>query len=384
MVESGFISRLLAFSVAVATVLTSFVWIVDPYGVSPLGIDLRGFNHYKPRRVQIDRQLKPFEVWRKQPKSIFLGTSRIHQSIDPEYLAGTRFAPAYNASIPASTLAMNVANLEQFLVLDKNLKTVFVELYPFNFFVQAQDSKKHSLQDFLENSASLLIGNRAVWDSLSTIAYNIRINAPCYQISPGGDFVYPEGHSAEGPFRAFPQGITQIWDMFGQKIALSPGAVSSTEQIIHLAKNNDIELIFLLMPEHATFDYFIDYVDAWPITERWLREISAVATVYSFAQPNDWTEESPSRTMAFWYDPSHFTKRVGHLVVNSLATGSQTAGAPVDFMVRLTPEGVGPLIEARRHAVRQWAENNPEYSGAIAAALKSHGVPHGGAVHPTN
>jgi len=86
-------------------------WVVNPYGVSPINITIERINKFKPKRIDIDRLIKPYEVWRYQPKTIFLGTSRFHQSIDPSVLDGTKYAPAYNASIPASSLGMNISHL---------------------------------------------------------------------------------------------------------------------------------------------------------------------------------------------------------------------------------------------------------------------------------
>jgi hypothetical protein len=71
----------------------------------------------KPKRLAIDRLIKPYEVRRDQPRSVFLGTSRFHQAIDPADLDGTRFSPAYNASIPGGSLGEMAALLEQFFEL---------------------------------------------------------------------------------------------------------------------------------------------------------------------------------------------------------------------------------------------------------------------------
>src|SRR5438477_78164 len=68
-----------------------------------------------------------------QPRTVFMGTSRIQQAFDPALLDGTRFAPAYNGAIPASTLAQNEAHLEHYFDLDPNLKHVFFELFFWQF-----------------------------------------------------------------------------------------------------------------------------------------------------------------------------------------------------------------------------------------------------------
>ena len=105
MVDSGYL-RALALSLAGwLSLYLIFTWTIDPYGVSPARFSLPGINALKPKRLDIDRLIKPYEVWRYQPRTIFLGTSRAHQSLDPSVLDGTRFAPAYNASMPAGSLA---------------------------------------------------------------------------------------------------------------------------------------------------------------------------------------------------------------------------------------------------------------------------------------
>ncbi len=129
MVSPGYL-RALGLSVTIWLGLFVLVtWTIDPYGVSPLRLSLQGMNAQKPKRLDIDRLIKPYEVWRYQPRSVFLGTSRMHQSMDPSVLDGTRFAPAYNASMPAASMDMHAAYLRQYIQLDPNLRTVIVELF---------------------------------------------------------------------------------------------------------------------------------------------------------------------------------------------------------------------------------------------------------------
>ena len=63
-----------------------------------------GINEHKPKRRDIDRFIKPYDVWRYQPRTVFLGSSRILQAIDPSLLDGTRFAPAYTAGLATKRL----------------------------------------------------------------------------------------------------------------------------------------------------------------------------------------------------------------------------------------------------------------------------------------
>src|SRR5262245_60037338 len=126
MVDSGYFRALALSLLAWLSLYFIFTWTIDPYGVSPICFSAHGINEIKPKRLNIDRLIKPYEVWRYQPRTIFLGTSRAHQSLDPSVLDGTRFAPAYNASMPAASMEMTAAYLRQYVRLDRKLHTVIV------------------------------------------------------------------------------------------------------------------------------------------------------------------------------------------------------------------------------------------------------------------
>jgi hypothetical protein len=164
MIDSGYL-RLLVVSLAIwLGLFLAFTWMGDPYGVSPLHVRLERVNALKPKRFNIDRLIKPYEVWRYQPRTILLGSSRAHQSFDPAVFDSTRFAPAYNAAIPASSVSENAVRLEQFFEIDRNLRIVFVELFfPFFLYPQPQATKKKRGATFFKiaprcSSASPLFG----------------------------------------------------------------------------------------------------------------------------------------------------------------------------------------------------------------------------------
>jgi hypothetical protein len=188
---------LLAVSLFWTALLICFTWIVDPYGVSPVRVTIPRINEHKPKRVDIDRIIKPYEVWRYQPKTVFLGTSRIHQSIDPSVLENTRFAPAYNASIPASTLGENAAHLEQYFALNKNIKYVFVELFFSNFRFPENEYEKKSVSNFLTNAVSLHYSISALASSVETIMVNLSQGKDGARVIGGGAMDSPNSALCE-------------------------------------------------------------------------------------------------------------------------------------------------------------------------------------------
>ena len=344
-------------------------WIVDPYGVSPFSFDIPRVNRYKPKRIDIDRLVKPYEVWAKRPRTVFLGTSRIHQSIDPAVLDGTALAPAYNASIPASSLSLNVAHLRQYIELDPNLRNVYAEIFLYNFLGQPQERIEKPWAQFISNSAGLMLSLDALWASVLTVGYNVGTNAPVYEIKPGGYFYYPPGHNPEGPFRGYPEGIWKLHETRNAGLKIHEPAMVAFQEMIDTAKAHDVRLTFIYTPNHAYDDYYIDYIDGWGVVESWLRRLSARSDLYSFSQPNQLVYESVSPRMLFWNDPFHFSLTMGAAIGKRLS-GQDTTDIPANFMVRLTPENIAEHIRERRQAVREWATHNPEF---VAAFEREHG-----------
>jgi hypothetical protein len=60
MISPGYL-RAFALSVAIwLGLFLAFTCIVDPYGVSPMRLNLHGINALKPKRLDIDRLIKPY------------------------------------------------------------------------------------------------------------------------------------------------------------------------------------------------------------------------------------------------------------------------------------------------------------------------------------
>ena len=361
MISTRYLAALALGTALWCTLYFAITLAVDPFGVSPLGLQIPKFNKFKPRRVDIDRSIKPYEVWRNQPKTVFLGTSRIHQSIDPAVFDGTRFAPAYNASIPASSLGLNISHLQQYLELDPKLRTVVVELFLYNFLGQGQEHLPKDFSEYLRNSMGLFVSADTLSAAILTVGYNLARNRPAYEIKPRGYFYYPPGHAAKGLFDGFPAGIWKLHVTRASGMQLHEPAFEAVRTLIELCRKRNIELIFVLTPNHAYDDYYLETIGAWETVRTWLTRLSAEgAAIYSFSQANAWVYEPVAEHMRYWNDPYHFSLEMGRGIQQSLA-GTQAEGVPENFMMRLTPEAIPAHIEQRRAALRLWAEVNPGF-----------------------
>jgi hypothetical protein len=348
----------------------AFTWTVDPYGVSPLRVELAGANILKPKRVNIDRIIKPYEVWWHQPRTIFLGTSRLHQSIDPSVLDGTRFAPAYNAALPNGSMELNIEYLKQYVQLDHNLRTVFVEVFLNNFLGEPEPRVPKTWTDFGKNAAVFFGSADALWDSVATLAHNAQKKSPTNEIKPGGYLYVPRGRS--GMRRNFEGYETWLWSSVTHepdRATLYRQVFDSIRDLIELAHVRNLELIFIVTPSYAFVEYYYDAIGAWDVIEECLTTLSGMGTVYSFSQPNPWTFEAPKDQMAYWIDPLHFSLGMGRGIQASLA-GSPISGLPENFVERLTPDRVASHIESRRQGIRQWAQANTSFVSRFEQARR--------------
>jgi len=370
MAASGYFRALVLSLAAWLSLYLLFTWTVDPYGVSPIRVGVHGINDIKPKRLDIDRLIKPYEVWRYQPRTIFLGTSRAHQSLDPSVLDGTRFAPAYNASMPAASMEMTAAYLRQYVRLDRNLRTVMIEVFLPNFIGAANARQAGTWSEFARNTGTLFASADVLWDAVATAAYNVASGRPTFQIEPSGYLYRPPERDTQGPFDRFAGYIWSAQVSEPDKATFNEGAFEAILDIIEIARANDLELIFLLGPSHGYADYYYESIGAWDVIAEWLRRLSERATVYSFAQPSDWVSEPIGPHMTYWYDTFHYSQAMGRAMLASVA-GLPAPGLPENFMERLTPERVAAHVERRREAVKRWARANPAFVARFEDARRN-------------
>jgi hypothetical protein len=366
MIDRGYLRALALAAVGWLALFVLFTWTIDPYGVSPLKLRIERFNALKPKRIDIDRYIKPFEVWRDQPRTVFLGTSRIHQSIDPAGFDGTAFGPAYNASIPASTVRENVTHLEQFFRADKQLRAVFAELFLYNFVgPPLVPREKPSL---LEDGAALFLSANGAFDAFQTLAFNVaRRPAPSY-IAPGGFRVPPASITTSFGQAAFIDAIMQIHrKILPEMMPLQTAAFADLDQIVDLCRKNNAELYLLITPNYPWDDYRLHSFGYWPLLEDWLYRVSRYPNVISYSQYNAILEEKPAPFMKYWNDPIHFNLHTGQLMMQAFLGGSD-AEIPANFMRRVTPETVGAVAAERRKGLERWSRHNLDFTTAFDRA----------------
>jgi len=382
MIERGYLRAFALSAVVLLALFFAVTFVVDPYGVSPLRLAWPGINTVKPKRLAIDRLIKPYEVWRDQPRAVFLGTSRLHEGIDPAVLDGTRFAPAYNASMPGATLAEMAGELEQFFRLDGKLRAVFVELFLFNFVsdqpVPPPKSLPALVQEMTQDLAPLFLSASAIPDSLQTLLVNLA-GRPAATIAPRGQWV-PAANArftfhAEAAIAYYVnEHTTRLKGM-----ALKPQAFAALDRIVALCREHDAELVLMIAPSHPWDEYRFWSFGQWPLMDEWVRRLSTYSNVLSFAQYNAAVAEPVTPSMTYWYDTLHFNPRLGQMMLRAFL-GAADANTPANLMREVTPTTVESVLQEHRAEMSRWISENPEYPAAFERT-KARVEARGGATH---
>lgn len=154
-------------------IFTAFIAFLDPYGLwnTP---KIERINAHKPARANLDRQIKPLEVLRDQPRTIFLGTLRAQQGFDPAVLDRTEYAPAYNASIPSGTIMENEVLLNHYFEIDPSIKHVVMEVFLYQMILGQNSDERRSIWDLTNNLMPLFFSVGALEKPLMTLWVNLQ------------------------------------------------------------------------------------------------------------------------------------------------------------------------------------------------------------------
>jgi hypothetical protein len=371
----GTISRHFLGALAVAAAVwfavpLGFVWIIDPYGVSPVRVPITGLNVFKPKRLDIDRLIKPYEVWRYQPRTIFLGTSRIHQSIDPRVLDGTSYAPAYNAAIPAASIAENAAYLEQYLRTDRRLKYVFVELFIYTMISSTNDIPHNGITTLISNSLPLQFGMSAIADSVATLEYNETSQVRPPYVHQDGYWVRPDDWDISMHF--IPQSYADfvLWaQKHAPNMQIYDSALSVMKHMQEICDQRHVKLTFIVTPNYPWDDYRLWSTGYWNFVRRFYHLIATLPNVYSFAQFTGPSEEPVSDRMVYWSDPFHFSRSMGSLIVSAL-TRSDAVELPPKFMVKIDRDTTDGALQIRYAGLQSWIKDHQRFVSTFEMAKR--------------
>ena len=366
---------------------------VDPFGILP-SPRLEGVNVPKTEVEDRARLSKAHAVRWIEPTGVILGSSAAMIGFDPHH-PGWKTARPYNLALPGGSVRDCRRHLEHALALGPLDEVVLaLELPMFNAHFQvAPDFDEGRL---LVNAEGERVAGRPLEPfrlllSMETLAATGRTLRHNLNAAPGV-ILWPDGRfdlRREAEWNRQLGGIRKLFAILEKAFLRTfffppparqfgfedPESGRSTfdelEQIFSLARRHGIELHLLLSPTHVRMREVAHAAGLGSHLERWTRAVTEAAAasgvpLFDFSGYHPFTTEelppSGDETMRWYFDPTHFKKNLGDLVLDRIF-GHEEPGreVPEDFGIPLTPANVDARIEqARRNRERYRAAHAVE------------------------
>lgn len=337
-------------------------FLVDPYDIyqTPKVV---GINNSKPEKNNNDRLYKAVDIIRIKPKTVILGSSRTKQGIDPEHPILLEIQPSYNLAINGANMYELRRYLEHALKNQSQIQKVILGLdfFMFNQFLENQptfsetrlEKKYIDIPDLINSLFSL----STLEISQETISASF--SSHDRDTSYGENGFAPHRTSEDGQTQGrFKGSINQFFEIHHQ-YKLSENYLADFKKIVDICRKNQIDLVVFISPSHATQWEAIEAIGAWESFENWKKDLVKITPVWDFSDYNSITSEPIKDVMENYADNSHYTKKVGDLVLNRIFS-YQVEQVPSDFGVLMTPDNIEKHLETIRQNRQQWLKKQPK------------------------
>ena len=425
---TGFLAAFLALVLAPFIGMVGVNVIVDPYWRFDI-ISIEGLNAQRP--AANSRLGKAGALCRVQPRQAVFGTSRVDVGIDPRH-PGFRDlpGPVYNAALAGSGLhelavtvrhAINASpDLERVLIgLDFLMFNAHREVAAYGTEVLDYDegrlllSKHDTCLRALLYDVNRLLGIAALRAAYDTVTRQIR------EPELGADnthiMAWAALHDDNGFRRNFSilaktlvpvRGYRGLFGVAQERYYVAkiwrpppsgrycfahegrPDTIEVFRELVRFVRASRRDVRFFINPVHARMLIALREAGLWPQYEEWKRALVRVLAeearesgkpqlpLWDFSGFNTVTmepipSEGDTATVLNWFwEPSHYKSATGDLILDRIL-GYREPGRrlPDDFGIALTPETIGPWIEATRRGVETYAQLEPQEIAIVRAVV---------------
>lgn len=373
--------------------------IVDPYRITNL-IDAEGFNTHKPLQLEFNRHSKPLYAIRRSMNAVIFGNSQVERGIDPAYPAlKSHGIELYNFGLGGLD-AREAASLLNLLAKKEKIHTAIVML---NFFgYELRDDEAPGANRFPPDW-----DERKAWRdfarglfSLRTLRHSIRT----YQANQEPWQYYEYRSDGFLDVRKPHTGISEIddtsnWDSqernflkayYGwavkefSRIRTKGFEHGSLRQMMRIAREHNIRLIFGISPQHVRQWEIIALKGALPVLEQWKAEIACVAAEEAAGRDHppfpvwDFGDYGPISTerlatigapRMYWFEDSvHFSPNAGNAILNRVLDLRDPQFAAYEgFGQRLQPDKLAGHFAMIRRQRAAFLHKHPTFQRDLRA-----------------
>jgi hypothetical protein len=396
-------SKRLLFTTALLFVLVvAFNLLIDPYGIFDTPkIDY--INSNKPEFGKSPFMTKAYAVQNIKPEAVCLGSSRADTGIDPAH-PGWVYRPVYNLALRGGHM-YETYRYFQYANAIKPLKQVVLSVDFFAFNGNVEEPTEFSEKRLSSTGNYGLLNNDQLNALFSIDGLISSIKTVVYQQNEK-KIIYLEDGQRRNEFTPDPvrTRFNQDFRMYltmrgyysirrGDEFSfVNNGSNTSTfdyyREILKASYSDDIDLKIITSPCHVTQWETLAIANLWDKWEEWKRELVTINEqesknagktafpLFDFSRYNDVTTEAiptlgEKETEMVWYwDPSHYKKELGDLVLNQVfGLPTQRTVVPDNFGLLLTTNNIERDLEKIRQDRKSYEVNHPE-EVAIIQAIK--------------
>lgn len=320
--------------------------LVDPYGVWKNG-----------GRVQNGLVIKAIKVHQKNPKTLILGTSGVVSGLNPNDESFSDAQPVYNLGLFGANIYEIKHYFHHAVTENEDLEKVVLGLdfYTFNKFREVRPD--FSLQR-LGSKYRMLYDVPGLYLSLDSLELVLNKERRGQYFGEQGEYIRQDKADLVYVFER------EILEDLSEEGMYTPYQLSAQKlndfrETIQTARAKSLETQVFLPPIHVTMFHTLMISDYWSDYERWLKEVVKIEPVWDFSGCNSMTTETISTQMENYHDATHYTQRLGNLILKQLSTGEKAKAVP-NFGVYVTPHNVEAHLTTIKKQCETWQKNNPE------------------------
>lgn len=318
-----------------------------------------------------DRFFKPLAVARRQPHTVFVGTSRVAVGLDPHDLPG---ANAYNLGLLGSTIPEQIA-FARYGMAEAPVERLVFGLDFASFVDPSQYSSAFRLAilkpyAFWRALPDLLLSQGELLQSRNTFVHSRRHDPPRYAMD-GMLIAANEPNRIPDPTARALAKVEQYARFY--HLAASPDGPLADFEAFLAALPPRVKTYVYVTPAHAVLGEALTPMGLAPEYESWLQRIVAMCAahrvpLWDFNGYNRITTEKLADDSRDFVDGAHTTPEVGRLILATLLQGETVP----DFGVRLEPGMMPEYLAAQRRAAAAWRRAHPgDWQLAAQAASRA-------------
>ena len=325
--------------------------VIDPY-LYFYSQTYKNINQFKPEREKHLMLSKAAEIKHIETKIIFLGSSRVMSGLNTKHSSLKYPDFTYNLGLPGVNMYQIMHYFEHALANQPQIEQVILGLDFFMF--------NENLEN-LENFDEARLGNKIVVEDIVDNLLSIdtlKASITTFKANLNNENKSDSKETKKSRFKRWLTNFLSYEGFYGE-YDLSQAKLKNLQAIVDKCKQHNIELIVFISPTHATQYEAIIVSGLWQTFEQWKREVIKITPVWDFSGYNSITTESISDRMDNYIDNSHYSLRVGDLVLSRMLS-FQTDKVPEDFGIVVTSENIESHLNQVRLDREIWREEHPE------------------------